>query len=92
MNGLKAAGIALAFLLCGCGKEYIKPEVVRVEVPAFVKLPPDLTDCAYIAPEIATNGDLARAYQDVSAALQACARDAEAVRKLQDAQIGQKAD
>lgn len=63
-------------LLTACGKAYVKPEVVYVDRPAIVRIPANLTDCAYIAPEIATNGDLARAYQDVSAALKACALDA----------------
>lgn len=76
--------LPIALTLTACGKAYVKPEVVAVDRPAFVRIPANLTDCTYIAPAIVTNGDLARAYQTVSAALQACALDAEAVRRLQE--------
>lgn len=76
--------LLIALTLTACGKAYVKPEVVTIDRPAYVRIPANLTDCTYIAPAIVTNGDLARAYQQSQAHLQACALDDEAVRRLQE--------
>ena len=83
MSVLKIGILILVLGMTGCAAKLVRPEVITIDRPAYVRLPSSLTDCAYVSPAIVTNGDLARAYVEVSAALRNCAADAEAVRKMQ---------
>lgn len=78
-------GMCLIVLsLTGCASRLVKPEVITIDRPAYVRLPASLlTPCPVPEFSVETNADLAEAILRIRGALVECDGKVAAIKRLQ---------
>ena len=84
MNVPKLGILILVLGMTGCAAKLVRPEVITIDRPAYVRLPPSLlAPCVVPEFRVETNGDLAEAIVVIRGALITCAGQIDGVRKMQ---------
>lgn len=76
--------LSLPLLLSGCAAEAVRTEVITVEVPVYVPLPPELTEpVPYPAAQVRVWDDVVQLAEELKAALAAANAKLLAIKEKQ---------